>query len=453
MTAPTIIIGAGLAGWTTVRELRKLEPTTPLLLITADSGDFYAKPSLSNALQQKRAPAQLVTTLAAKMAETHNLRVLAHTRVLAIDPVARTLRSTQGEFHYRQLVLATGAQPIRLPLAGDAADQVQSINSLDDFSVFYQRLTNADQAGTAPTAGGVPLDPQPSHEHPARHVLIMGAGLIGCEFANDLAGAGYRVSVVDPSNGPMTALLPAPASAQLQQALGDLGVRWHFGATVKAVNWAPTGSPDPAGAAPASGPASRPTPVTQHSGALQVELSNGQLARVDIVLSAIGLRSNLELAQAGGLVCERGIVVDATLRTSSPGIYALGDSAQYASGLWGATPEAAAAPVAGGRTLPYVMPIMSAARALAATLAGTPTAVVFPLMPVAIKTPALPIVVAAPAPGTPGQWHNAEPGQWQFMDEQQQVRGFVLTGKQTARRAEHARLVLGQRAASTISHP
>jgi len=148
------------------------------------------------------------------------------------------------------------------------------------------------------------------------------------------------------------------------------------------------------------------------------------------------------LAQAAGLVCDRGIVVDATLRTSSPCIYALGDSAQYASGMWGVGPDAAAAPVAGGRTMPYVMPIMSAARALAATLAGTPTAVVFGLMPVAIKTPALPIVVAAPAPGTAGQWHSEEPGQWQFLDGQQQVRGFVLTGKQTARRAEQARLVL-----------
>lgn len=341
MLDPIIIIGAGLAGWTTARELRKLDPSTPVLLITADSGDFYAKPSLSNALQQKRTPAQLVTTAAAKMAQTHNVRVLAHTRVLAVDPATRTLRTTQGDFQYRQLVLATGAQPIRLPLAGDAFDQVQSINSLGDFADFYQRLTRADQAGDQ------------AQSRP-RHVLIMGAGLIGCEFANDLAAAGYRVTVVDPSVGPMAALLPSAASAQLQQALTDLGVRWHFGATVKALNWAPTGSSEPAGAAPT----------------LQVELSNGQLALEDIVLSAIGLKADLSLAQAGGLVCERAVVADATLQSSSPGIYALGDSAQYASGRWGAALDAAAAPVAGGRTLPYVMPIMSAARALAATLAG-----------------------------------------------------------------------------------
>ena len=68
--APLIIIGAGLAGWTTVREFRKLDTTTPVVVITRDGGDFYAKPSLSNAFAQKRTPEQLVSTPAAKMADT-----------------------------------------------------------------------------------------------------------------------------------------------------------------------------------------------------------------------------------------------------------------------------------------------------------------------------------------------------------------------------------------------
>lgn len=410
---PIIIIGAGLAGWTTAREFRKLDSTTPVLLITADSGDFYAKPSLSNALAQGRAPAQLVSTLAAKMVETLKVTLLANTRVEAINPQTRTLTTSQGEFSYRQLVLATGAQPIRIPVAGDAAEQVQSINSLDDFSAFHARLTGAGSAahGSEPQAA-------PPHK---KHVLIMGAGLIGCEFANDLVAAGYPVTVVDPSTGPMAALLPLEANEQLREALAALGVTWHFGATVKSVNQM-AGQP-----------------------ALQVELSNGHLAAVDTVLSAIGLRADTALAQAAGLACERGIVVDVTLQTSAEHIYALGDGAQYAKGFWGEGGSASTAgtpSVSGGRILPYVMPIMSAAKALAATLTGTPTEVVFPLMPVAIKTPALPIVVAAPAPGTAGGWHSEEPGLWQFIDEQAQARGFTLTGQQTPRRAEQAKRVI-----------
>lgn len=393
-TDPLIIIGAGLAGWTTAREFRKLDSTTPVLLITADGGHFYAKPSLSNAFAQKRTPEQLVSTPAARMVETQNVTLLAHTRVEAIHPATQSITTLKGEFRYSQLVLATGAQPIRVPMAGNAADAVQSVNSLDDFARFHTQLTGEPQR--------------------QKHVLIMGAGLIGCEFANDLVASGYAVTVADPSSGPIAALLPVAASTQLREALADLGVRWHFGATVKSVNTVASGSPA--------------------AGHLQVELSNGQLALVNAVLSAIGLRADTSLAQAAGLSCERGVVVDAALQTSAEHIYALGDSAQYTS--------------AGGRTLPYVMPIMNAAKALAATLAGTRTEVVFPLMPVAIKTPALPIVVAAPAPGTPGEWRSVESGSepgdsgiWQFIDTLGQKRGFVLTGKQTTRRAEQAKLV------------
>ena len=119
-------------------------------------------------------------------------------------------------------------------------------------------------------------------------------------------------------------------------------------------------------------------------------------------------------------------MVDVQLQTSAAPVYALGDCAQYAS--------------AGQRTLPYVMPIMNAARSLAATLSGQPTPLVFPLMPVSIKTPALPIVVSAPHPATDGGWvadaGDAGLGVWRFMDPAGVQRGFVLTGKQTSRRME-----------------
>lgn len=398
MTHPLIIIGAGLAGWTAAREFRKLDPATPVMLITADAGDFYAKPSLSNAFAQQRSPAQLVSTAAAAMAAAQNVSLLAHTRVTAVQPANQTVSTSQGEFSYSRLVLATGAQPIRVPVAGDAASEVLSINSLDDFSTFHDRLTSVSsyeiKSKTAIAAS-------------SKHILIMGAGLIGCEFANDLATAGYRVSVVDPSTGLMSALLPPDASAQLQSALAAQGVTWYLGVTVKAVSHRP-------------GTDSMP-PV------LQVELSNGDLVLVDMVLSAVGLRADMALARSAGLVCERGVVVDATLQTSAAHIYALGDGAQYAA--------------AGARTLPYVMPIMAAAKALALTLTGTPTPVVFPVMPVAIKTPAFPVVVVAPVPGTPGEWRSPQSGLWQFVDSQGQHRGFVLTGAHTSQRAAQAKLL------------
>lgn len=395
MSQPLIIVGAGLAGWTTAREFRKLDTTTHVLLVTADKGDFYAKPSLSNAFAQGRLPAQLVSTPAAKMAETLNVTLLAHTRVEAIDTAAQTLsvRSAGGlqTLAYRDLVLATGAQPIRVPVQGDAADTVTSINSLDDFAAFHARLQAAAGANAAPL----------------REVVIMGAGLIGCEFANDLAQAGVRVRVVDPGPRPLATLLPPEASAALQVALEALAVHFDFGCTVRAVDHA--------------------------AGRLQVTLATGDVAAADAVLSAVGLRADTALAQAAGLQVDRAIVVNTHLQTNAAHIYALGDSAQYASAPSLLSPH--------GSTLPYVMPIMSAARALAATLAGTPTALAFALMPVSVKTPALPLVVAAAQAGLAGNWAAASEGIWHWLDAAGQPRGFVLSGPQTAQRMVQAKLL------------
>lgn len=391
MQNPIIIVGAGLAGWTTARELRKLDKTTPVLLIAADSGDFYAKPSLSNAFAQKRGPAQLVTTPAAAMTESQNVTLQAHTRVTAIDTASQIVHTSAGAFAYAKLVLATGAQPIRLPMAGDAASAVLSVNALQDFSDFHARLTRVN---------GAAADADLAIK---KRIVIMGAGLIGCEFANDLISAGFAVTVVDPSASPIAALLPAGLSEALRDALANQGVVWHFGTTVQRVDH-----------------------QLEASGALTVQLANGEVLMADVVLSAIGLRADLRLAQAAGLACDRGIVVDDQLQTSAAHVYALGDGAQYAN----------------GRTLPYVMPIMQAGKALAATLAGQSTPVQFPLMPVAIKTPALPLVVAPAAPGTAGQWASSEPGVWLFRDTDHAVRGFALSGPQTSRRAELAKQVV-----------
>jgi rubredoxin-NAD+ reductase len=384
---PVIVVGSGLAGWTTVRELRKLDPQLPITLLSADAGHFYAKPSLSNALAQGRAPQQLVTTQAAAMAQSQNVTLLAETRVLSIDPAGQSLRTVQGELPWRALVLATGARPIRAPIGGDAADAVLAVNSLDDFAAFHGRLK------------------------PGARVLIIGAGLIGCEFANDLALAGHGVSVVDPASRPLAALLPEAAALQLQQALEGLGVRWHFGRTVSRVEHS-AGAP------------------------LQVTLSDGTQVQADLVLSAIGLRPDTTLASAAGLVCDRGIVVDTLLQTSAGGIHALGDAAQYGPGRW------SAGAVSNARTMPYVMPIMSAARALAATLNGQPTEVRFPVMPVSVKTPACALVLVAPPPGTPGDWQDVESGVWQFVQPDGRIGGFVLSGKQPpARRAQMTALL------------
>ena len=370
--APVVVLGSGLAGWTSIKEFRKHDSQTPVVLITASSGDGYPKPALSTAFAQGKTAPQLVNGQAADLAASLHVQCHAHTRAHALNLAKQELHTDTQVFTYSRLVLAQGAEPIRLPLEGDAADRVLSVNQWADYAQLRERL------------------------QPGARVLIMGAGLIGCEFANDLAGAGFQVHVVDPATRPLAALLPPAASEPLAQALGALGVVWHWNNHV--------------------------TQVSQHGTSLQAQLHSGECLHVDMVLSAIGLRPDTAWLADAGLACERGVRVNHQLQTSDPHVYALGDVAQYAS--------------AGDRVLPYVMPIMTAARALGATLAGQPTDVVFPVMPVAVKTPAFALLLALPEPGTAGHWHASEEHVWRFMADDGGCRGFVLGGKQTALRAK-----------------
>jgi rubredoxin-NAD+ reductase len=188
---PIIIIGAGMAGYTAARELRKLDKEVPITIITADDGGFYSKPMLSNAYAQKKLPAQLVTQSATQLAAQIGATILTSTTVSGIDTAAKTLATSGGVLDYDKLIFAIGAQPIRLPLQGDAAEQVMSVNHVEDYARF-RTLLDATEAGRQ------------------ARVMILGAGLIGCEFADDLAGGGHAVTLIDPNPLPLAALA-APA--------------------------------------------------------------------------------------------------------------------------------------------------------------------------------------------------------------------------------------------------
>ena len=372
---PIVIIGSGLAGYTLARELRKLDQTVPLVIITADDGRYYSKPLLSNALAQGKTADQLAGAFAPAMAEQLNAEVLVFSRVEEIDPVACSVRVAQRVIAYSKLVLALGADPVRPQLAGDEADSVLSVNDLMDYARFRERITGA------------------------RRVTILGGGLIGCEFANDLSHAGHQVDIVHPALYPLDRLLPEAAAQDLQLGLARVGVIWHLGHTATAVNRAAAG--------------------------YAVSLDDGAVIATDAVLAAIGLRPRVTLAQAAGIRAARGIQVNRLLETSVADVYALGDCAEVA-----------------GHVLPYVMPLMAQARALAATLAGTPTEVVYPAMPVIVKTPACPVAVATIAGEAAGSWQVAcgEEGVCAlYQDEGQGLLGFALTGKQAGQRQALAR--------------
>lgn len=335
--APLVIIGTGLAGYNLAREWRKLDAQTPLLLITADDGRSYSKPMLSTGFSKDKDADGLAMAEPGAMAEQLKARILTHTRVTGIDPGHKRIWIGEEQVEYRDLVLAWGAETIRVPVQGDALDAIFPINDLEDYARF-----RAAAAGK-------------------RRVLLLGAGLIGCEFANDLSAGGYRIDVVAPCEQVMPGLLHPAAAAAVQAGLEGLGVRFHLGPVLNRLERA--------------------------GESLEAHLSDGQVIPCDLVVSAVGLRPRIDLATEAGLEVNRGVVVNRELRTSHANIYALGDCAEV-----------------DGLNLLYVMPLMSCARALAQTLAGKPTAVSYGPMPVTVKTPVCPLVVSPPPRGSDGQW-------------------------------------------------
>ncbi|MCY1402088.1 Rubredoxin-NAD(+) reductase [compost metagenome] len=336
--APLVIIGTGLAGYTLAREWRKLDSETPLLLITADDGRSYSKPMLSTGFSRNKDADGLAMAEAGAMAEQLNARIFTHTRVTAIDPDQRRICIGEEQIEYRDLVLAWGADTIRVPVQGDAQDAIFPINDLEDYARF--RAAADDK----------------------RRVLLLGAGLIGCEFANDLSSGGYQIDVVAPCEQVMPGLIHSAAAKAVKAGLEGLGVRFHLGPVLSS--------------------------LTRSADGLDARLSDGSLVECDLVVSAVGLRPRIEVAAAAGLAVNRGIVVDRHLRTSRANIHALGDCAEV-----------------DGLNLLFVMPLMACARALAQTLAGKPTAVAYGPMPVTVKTPVCPLVVSPPPRGSEGEWH------------------------------------------------
>lgn len=360
--APVIVIGTGLAGYNLVKEFRKQDAETPVLMITADDGRNYSKPMLSTGFTKGKSASELAMADAGKMAEQLNVTIRTNTRVTSIDADAHTVFIGEEPVEYSKLVLAWGAEPVAARIEGDAGEHIFAINDLQDYANFRAELDGK------------------------KRVLVMGAGLIGCEYANDLSNGDYEVDVVAPCSQILPNLLPEQAAVAVQHGLEGLGVTFHLGPIV--------------------------TRVTQSDSGLIVELSNGEQVETDIVVSAIGLRPRLDLAVKAGLQVNQGICVGRSLETSEKDIYALGDCAEVE-----------------GKVLLYVMPLMASARALAKTLAGQPTDVSYGAMPVMIKTPVVPVVVSPPA--IEGVWDIESNGvnvKALCRDDAGGLLGYALTG-------------------------
>ena len=359
-----VIIGSGLAGYLFAKEFRKLDTRTPLEIITANDGTFYSKPLLSTALTNKKSISELSVRSADEMSSRLQARIHAHTLVETVDLFSQTIQVRKEKIVYQKLIMACGSKSITPMLQGDAISAVTSVNDLAAYEKFRVWIQGK------------------------KSIAVLGAGLVGCEFANDLINVGYHVDVVSPDPYPLAKFVPQPVGHILQQALAERGVNWYLNKIART--------------------------VSSDGCSYQITFTDEKAIRVDGVLSAIGIRPQCDLAKIINLECNLGIVVDRHLKTSAENIYALGDCAEVS-----------------GKIRQYVAPLLQCTRTLARHLLGDESLVQYPPTPVIVKTPACAISAYPPFKKMKGKWQYLQAGNHQkalFYDREGKLQGFALSG-------------------------
>ena len=368
MENPVVVIGSGMAAYFFAKEFRKVVVDRPLVMLTMTDGRFYSKPLLSTALTQQKSMDALSMMSAEAMQHSLNADIITQATVTAIDSASRSIAykledGQQQSLVYSDLVMACGAEVLLPKLAGDAIVSLHSINQIEDYEHFRDAIADKKRIG------------------------ILGAGFVGCEFANDLINGGYQATIIAPESYPLARLVPQPVGDTLHKAMTNAGVQWQLGRFAKAVDRRESGD--------------------------EVTLDDGSTMSFDAVISAVGIAPKLDIARSAGVAIHQGIVIDAQCRTSDSHIFALGDCAEF-----------------DGQVRQYVAPLLQTARVLAKVMAGQNVKIAYPIMPVVVKTPACPIIVVSPGSAT-GQWLYArqEDGlSALFENAQGKLQGFALCG-------------------------
>ena len=280
--AGIVIVGAGQAGYQLASSLRDAGYLSQILLIGDEVEPPYQRPPLSKAFLSGAVEADAVTFQKPDHYEARNIDLLLGTRVSRIDRSAKQVHTESGDVvAYDRLVLATGAANRSLP-GTEGLGGVFGIRTLGDARAIRERLAVA------------------------RNVVVVGGGFLGLEFAAVARAKGVSVTVIEAAERLMArAISPVVSEAFRQHHLG-LGTELCLATPVKGL-------------------------LSQDGQVSGVELGDGTVLPVDLVVVSIGVIPNVELARQAGLACENGIVIDESLATSDPDVFSLGDCAVYPS--------------------------------------------------------------------------------------------------------------------------
>lgn len=283
MPKSIVIVGGGAAGNAAAEMLRREGYSGTITMLSADESPPCDRPNLSKNYLAGTAPEEWIALRSAQFYEAQKIDLRLKTRVAAIDTNKRELRLDDGSsIGYGALLLATGADPVRLDIPGADLPHVHTLRSWSDSRALIARAAKA------------------------RRAVVIGASFIGLEVAASLRARDIEVHVVGPEAVPMQRVLGEAAGRFIRELHEQHGVVFHLGTTAVAID------------------------------GQQVMLANGTALPTDLVVVGIGVRPALALAEQVGLAIDRGVAVDRFLATSAPGIYAAGDIARWPDRFSGA---------------------------------------------------------------------------------------------------------------------
>jgi nitrite reductase [NAD(P)H] large subunit len=281
-----VLVGNGMAGMRAVEELLKLEPEMyDITVFGSEPHGNYNRILLSPVLAAEKTVADIMLNTREWYAE-NGVTLHAGDEVVEIDRARRRVVAKSGlAVPYDRLILATGSMPVVLPLPGKELDGVVSYRDIAD----VDRMVETSQR--------------------FRHAVVIGGGLLGLEAANGLQKRGMEVTVVHLLDSLMERQLDKTASAMLRRSLEQRGLTFKMPAQTKAVLGA--------------------------GRVRAVQFADGTEVPADLVVMAVGIRPNAALAKASGLACDRGVLVDDTMQTFDPRIYAVGECVQHRGTCYG----------------------------------------------------------------------------------------------------------------------
>jgi len=271
-----VIVGGGAAGFSAADTLRSEQYQGSIILLSSEDAPPVDRPNLSKDYLAGNAPEEWVPLRPDSYYPENGIELRLNVGVAGIHVPSREVRLADGtKIPYDRLLLATGAEPVRLSIPGADQPHVRTLRSLADCRSIISRAQNARQA------------------------VVLGASFIGLEVAASLRAREIEVHVVAPETRPMERILGAPLGDFVRQLHEEHGVIFHLEDVPSALE------------------------------GNRVRLRSGDGIDADLVVAGVGVRPRVAIAEAAGLTLDRGVAVDAYLETSAPGIFAAGDIARW----------------------------------------------------------------------------------------------------------------------------